>query len=287
MLHQDLVKGSYVHGGYHSFYVTDPKRRHIHKASVRDRLLHHAVHRILYPFFDRTFIADSFSCRDNKGVHRAINRFRAFAYRVSKNHTRTCWVLKGDIKKFFASIDQSILLGMLNEHIPDKKIVGLLQNILASFETSGQPGIGLPLGNLTSQLFANIYLNEFDQWVKHQLKAAAYVRYADDFVFLSTDRESLRDNIPRIQEYLTRKLGLTLHPDKIFLKTYAAGMDFLGWVHFYDHRVLRATTKQRMFAKIQANPTEAVLRSYLGFLSHGNAAKLQSRVREDFWLWQN
>ena len=134
-LHTDLVKHTYRHGGYESFYITDPKRRHIHKASVRDRLLHHAVYRILYPFFDRTFIADSFSCRNEKGTHKAINRFKAFAYKVSNNYTATCWVLKCDIKKFFASIDHVILLNILGEYIPDKYIMWLLGNIIESFET--------------------------------------------------------------------------------------------------------------------------------------------------------
>jgi RNA-directed DNA polymerase len=109
-LHDSLVNQAYQHGEYESFFITDPKRRHIHKASVRDRLLHHAVYRILYPFFDQTFIPDSFSCRNNKGVHKAISRFCALQFRVSKNNTRTCWVLKCDIKKFFASIDHNILL---------------------------------------------------------------------------------------------------------------------------------------------------------------------------------
>ncbi len=107
-LHYDLVNRTYQHGKYESFFVNDPKRRHIHKASVRDRLLHHAVYRILYPFFDRTFITDSYSCRNDKGTHRAINRFRALANQVSINYTRTCWVLKSDIRKFFASIDHQV-----------------------------------------------------------------------------------------------------------------------------------------------------------------------------------
>lgn len=162
-LHEDLANKSYAHGGYESFYVNDPKRRHIHKASVRDRLVHHAVYRILYPFFERTFIGDSYSCRLGKGTHKATNRFRRVAYRVSKNRTKTCWVLKCDIKKFFANIDHQIIIGILREYIPDKNIIWLLQDIIGSFRTSPDSAVGLPLGNLTSQLFANIYMNVFDQ----------------------------------------------------------------------------------------------------------------------------
>lgn len=285
-LHQSLVNKSYRHGSYESFYITDPKCRHIHKASVRDRLLHHAVYRILYPFFDRTFIADSFSCRNEKGVHKGINRFRSLINQVSGNYTRSCWVLKCDIKKFFASIDHQVLLSILQEYIPDENILNLLQNIIFSFHTESKPGVGLPLGNLTSQLFANVYMNHFDQWVKHKLKAKHYIRYADDFVFLSHDKNWLENIIPQVQEFLQTNLKLSLHPDKLFLNTIASGMDFLGWVHFPGHRLLRSKTRQRMLRNIKSSTGEAGLQSYLGLISHGNTVKLRQQVIGEFWLWQ-
>ena len=102
-LHNDLARHAYEHGAYKAFNISDPKPRNIHKATVRDRLLHHAIYRILYQFFDKVFIPDSYSCRKGKGTHKALNRFRAFAYKVSQNNTKTCWVLKCDVKKFFAS----------------------------------------------------------------------------------------------------------------------------------------------------------------------------------------
>jgi len=286
-LQESLVNRAYCHGGYESFYINDPKRRHIHKASVRDRLLHHAVYRILYPFFDKTFIANSFSCRNNKGTHKAINHFRALAYKVSKNHTRTCWALKCDIKKFFASIDHKILLVILNEYISDQDILWLLKNIISSFHTKSMPGVGLPLGNLTSQLFANVYLNKFDQWVKHRLKSHYYARYADDFIFLSRDKFRLEDAIPKIQEFLQSNLKLTLHPDKVFIKTISSGVDFLGWLTFPDHRLLRTKTKQRMFKNIRSSISKAGLMSYLGLISHGNTIALREQVLGEYWLWQS
>ncbi|TSC83631.1 MAG: Uncharacterized protein G01um101413_960 [Parcubacteria group bacterium Gr01-1014_13] len=285
-LHHSLVNKTYQHGGYESFYVTDPKRRHIHKASVRDRLLHHAVYRILYPFFDRTFIVDSYSCRNEKGVHAGINRFRTLAGQVSKNHTRTCWVLKCDIQKFFASIDQKILLSILKEHIPDKDIVRLLENIIDSFHTEFKPDVGLPLGNLTSQLFANVYMNRFDQWVKHKLKVKHYARYADDFIFLSHDKGSLESIISQAQEFLQTNLKLSLHPNKLFLSSVGSGVDFLGWVNFSDHRILRATTRRRMLARIKVHPTKETLQSYLGLLGHGNTKKNTDDLLGEYWLWQ-
>ena len=276
-LHQSLINRSYKHGGYECFKINDPKPRIIHKASVRDRLLHHAVYRILYPFFDKTFISDSFSCRINKGTHRAINRFRNFGYIVSKNNTRTCWVLKCDIKKFFHSINQQVLLEILEEYIPDRNTVNLSQEIITSFHY-GKEGFGLPLGNLTSQLFANVYMNEFDQFVKHKLKVKYYIRYADDFIILSEHNNYLKEQIPLIRDFLYERLRLTLHPDKIYIKTLYSGLDFLGWVHFFDHRVLRKTTKKRMFKKMSNNLQIESLNSYLGLLDHGNSYKIKRKL---------
>ncbi len=186
-LHYDLKNNTYNHGGYECFKINDPKPRIIHKALVRDRLLHHAVYRILYPFFDKTFISDSFSCRNSKGTHKAINRFREFSCIVSKDNTITCWVLKCDIRKFFHSIDLNVLIDILKQRIPDKNIINLLSEIIFSFKPNG-----LPLGNLTSQLFSNVYMNEFDQFVKHKLKVKYYIRYADDFVILSENKNYLK-----------------------------------------------------------------------------------------------
>ncbi len=276
-LHQDLANYTYNHGPYQAFRINDPKPRQIHKSSVRDRLLHHAIHRILYPFFDRTFIADSYSCRINKGSHRPLNRFRRFGYHVSQNNTRTCWVLKCDIKKFFANIDHGILIKILEHYIPDENIIWLLGEVINSFSPI-QSGVGLSLGNLTSQLFTNIYMNEFDQFIKHKLKAEYYIRYADDFVILSDDKSWLEELLPKIADFLSEKLKLDIHPDKIFIKTLASGVDFLGWVHFLDHRVLRTTTKKRMLRRLGETKKPESVNSYLGLLKHGNAYKLRSKV---------
>lgn len=242
---------------------------------MRDRLLHHALYRKLYPFFDTTFIADSYSCRDNKGTHRAIRRFDVSARKVSKNYTRTCWVLKCDIRKFFASIGHNILLNILEARIEDKDILELLKNIVGSFN-SGKADVGLPLGNLTSQLFVNIYMNEFDQYMKHILKVKYYIRYADDFVFLSDSKDDLELLCQKVEDFLTQHLKLTLHPDKCYIKTFASGIDFLGWIHFPYHKVLRTVTKKRMFRKL----SEKNVSSYLGLLSHGNGHKICKEIIE-------
>ena len=275
-LHQELGNHFYTHGSYQAFNICDPKPRNIHKASVKDRLLHHAIYRILYPFFDKVFIADSYSCRLNKGTHKAINRFRSFSYKASQNNTRNCWVLKCDIKKFFASIDHQILKDILARYILDKDILWLMNRVIDSFET--RQGIGLPLGNLTSQLLVNIYLNEFDQFMKHKLKGKYYIRYADDFVILSDNKEWLENQITPIQNFLSEKLKLELHPNKVFIKTLASGVDFLGWINFPGHRILRTTTKRRMIKRIQVHPTQETVSSYLGLLRHGNTNKIKKEI---------
>lgn len=293
VLHEDLRHKAYEHGGYQAFKINDPKPRDIHKASVRDRLVHHAIYRILYPFFDTLFIADSYSCREEKGTHRALDRFRTFARKVSRNHTETAWVLKCDIRKFFASIDQDILLGILRERILDQDVLWLLEKVISSFASVCHSGLrseiqnswipgqarddgvtGLPLGNLTSQLLVNIYMNEFDQFVKHQLKAKQYIRYADDFVILSHDKVWLEHILIEVGKFLDEQLHLRLHPNKVSIQTVASGVDFLGWVHFPNHRVLRGATKRRMWRRVSDENAS----SYLGLLSHGNGYRLQKKI---------
>jgi len=283
-LHHDLKSLTYKHGGYQAFKINDPKPRDIHKASVRDRLLHHAIYRILYPFFDKTFITDSYSCRLNKGTHKAVNKFRGFALKVSRNNTRTCWALKCDIRKFFVNIDHDILLNILIEYILDENIIWLLENVINSFTA------GLPLGNLTSQLFVNIYMNKFDQFVKHKLKARYYIRYADDFVIFSYNKKWLEKQIGLIREFLRQELKLELHPDKIFIKTISSGVDFLGMINFSNYRVLRTKTKRRMLKKInkkrEAWQNELIseesfnqsLQSYLGVLKHCHGHNIEKRL---------
>lgn len=277
-LHSDLKNKTYIHGGYEAFSINDPKPRNIHKASVRDRLLHHAIYRVLYPYFDKKFIHDSYSCRVGKGTHKALERFNAFARKVSKNNTQTCWVLKCDIRKFFASIDQEILMRVLKRYVQDEEILWLLERVIESFN-SGKVGVGLPLGNLTSQLLVNIYMNEFDQYMKHVCRKKYYIRYADDFVIMSSDKKHLEELTVFISDFLNEKLKLMLHPKKVYIKTIASGVDFLGWIHFPYRRVIRTVTKKRMFKKLSASePKKEIIDSYKGLLGWGNAYELMQKI---------
>lgn len=280
-LHCDLKEKMYIHRGYYAFNISDPNPRNIHKASARDRLLHHAVYRVLYPYFDKKFIHDSYSCRVGKGTHRALERFSMFAGKVSKNNRTTCWVLKCDIRKFFASINQEILIGVLKKHVQDEEILWLLEKVIKSFN-SGEDGIGLPLGNLTSQLLVNVYMNEFDQYMKHVLKEKYYIRYADDFVIMSANKKYLEELTVSISDFLNERLRLTLHPKKVFIKTFASGVDFLGWIHFPHCRVIRTVTKKRMFKKLSVSePKKETIDSYKGLLGWGNAYELMQRIDQN------
>ncbi|MFH1608898.1 MAG: reverse transcriptase domain-containing protein [Patescibacteria group bacterium] len=277
-LHNELFNKTYRHLDYKAFKINDPKPRDIHKATVRDRLLHHLIYNALYPYFDKKFIYDSYSCRINKGTHKAIYRFESFIRKVSKNNNKQCWVLKCDIRKFFANIDHKILKSILKKYIEDKDILWLLSNVINSFSVSGKTQKGLPLGNLTSQLLVNVYMNEFDQFMKRKLKVEYYIRYADDFVVLSEDKKYLENILEKIQKYLEVNLKLEMHPDKVFIKTISSGVDFLGWVHFSKHRVLRTSTKRRMLRKLENDPKIETIQSYLGLISHGDTYKLVQKI---------
>lgn len=284
-LHQELKNKIYQHSNYISFYITDPKLRHIHKAEVKDRIVHHALFRILYPIFDKSFIFNSYSCRINKGTHKAVKRLKIFLQKISKNNNRIAYALKCDISKFFNSVDQEILLSIIQRKIKDKNVIWLMKRIIKSYNK------GIPLGNVTSQLFANIYLNELDQFIKHKLKIKYYIRYTDDFIIVHEDKQYLENIIPIIKDFLQKNLKLNLHPHKIILRKYIQGIDFLGYVLLPYYTILRTKTKKRMFRKIKENKLklnqklifrdsfEQFLQSYYGILKHCNSEKIKLELK--------
>ena len=290
-LHLNLKNKTYQHSNYFAFYVQDPKLRHIHKARVQDRVVHHLLYKFLYQLFDKTFIFDSYSCRLNKGTHKGIKRVEYFVRKISKNHTQPCWALKLDIKKFFASIDHQVLLELLKQRIKDSDILWLLKNVIDSFHSESGEGKGIPLGNLTSQVFANIYMNELDQYIKHQLKIKYYIRYADDFVILTNSKKSLEKLVEPIAEFLKTSLKLELHPNKIIFRKLDWGIDFLGYVVLPHYILPRTKTKKRVFnklkTKIDSPNFNQSLQSYLGYLGHANSFRLTQRLKNQIWLWRS
>ena len=290
-LHRALSEETYWHGSYQSFYVQDPKRRHIHKANVQDRIIHRLLYNFMYEFFDKNFIFDSYSCRLRKGTHRAVLRLEKFTKVVSKNYTKPCWALKCDIKKFFANVDQEILFRLLEKRIKEEDILRLLSQIIKSFHSESGKGKGIPLGNLTSQVFANIYLNELDQFIKHKLKIKYYLRYADDFLLLSQDKRYLERLVNPIKYFLKGTLNLKLHPKKIVFRKLDWGIDYLGYIVLPHYRLPRTKTKRRIYLKMKDKSGSTSFRqslaSYLGYLSHANSFKISQNLKNQIWLWRN
>lgn len=291
-LHEKLKNFSYQHSNYISFRICDPKPRHIHKAKVCDRVLHHAIVRIIEPIFNKGFIFDSYSSRKGKGTHRAIKKCQQLAWKLSKNDTKTVWALKCDISKFFDSVNHEILLKLLSRKIKDKNLMDLLDKIIRSYSVrkNSSGHCGIPLGNLTSQLFSNVYLNQLDQFVKRNLSEKCYVRYADDFIILSRDKTHLENLIPKLRNFLREDLKLLLHPKKIILKRWNNGIDFLGYNLFPHHIILRTKTKRRILKKIRKNFElildgsnnaqffQQSLQSYLGILKHCRGAAIEKNI---------
>ena len=292
-LHRRLKNKTYKHGGYQEFWVNDPKRRRIHKAVVEDRIVHHLLYKYLYDVFDKTFIYDSYSCRIGKGTHKAVKRLEAFSRKLSRNYTQDFWALKLDIKQFFANVDYQILKQLIRKKVTDGGILRLLDEVIDSFShchsgersdsrigfwtsQNDEHDKGIPLGNLTSQIFANIYLNELDQFVKQTLKIRYYLRYADDFVIL--DRAHQSTDV--FAKFLHRNLKLELHPNKITLRKFSWGIDFCVYVVLPHYVLPRAKTKRRILKKILIEKIqEQSLQSYLGYFSHVNAFKISKEVK--------
>jgi len=252
-LHKELISLNYEPHQLKRFIVRDPKTRTIHSSVFRDRVVYHAIVNILEPIFDPTFIYDSHASRKGKGTHKAVERFDKFKRKVSKNgklanndynsNNVIGYVLKADIKHYFETVNHEILLKILRRKIKDENIINLIKKILNNFDTKIK-GKGMPLGNLTSQFFANVYLNELDYFVKHKLKAKYYLRYVDDFVILNKDKEILEEYKDKINKYLTN-LKLELHPDKSNIIPLRNGITFLGYRIFYHYKLLRKSNLKK------------------------------------------
>ena len=253
-LHEKLVAQTYQPGPYHSFHIREPKRRKISAAPFRDRVVHHALCRVIEPIWEARFISDSYACRVGKGHHRAL-------FRCTELVRRYRYCLKCDVKQFFPSIDHAILRGLLARRIRDPNVMGLIDLILASgvgvldseYTMQWFPGDdltaalrprGLPIGNLTSQFWANVYLHELDQFVKHSLHWSAYLRYCDDFLLFGDDKADLHGCQVAIADFLVT-LRLRLHEHKCVALPTETGVDFVGFRVYPTHRRLRRSDRGR------------------------------------------
>ncbi|MCX8015814.1 MAG: reverse transcriptase/maturase family protein [Patescibacteria group bacterium] len=249
-LQKDLLNLTYQPGPYRQFTVCDSKKRLIKAPAFRDRIIHHALCNVIEPIFDRGFIFDSYACRKNKGTHRAVKRLgnfiKSLKTRLGESTTSVeTYCLKCDVSKYFENIDHNLLLGFIAKKIKDKRVFWLIKRIIES----DSPGI--PIGNLTSQLFANIYLNELDQFIKHYLREKYYLRYMDDFLILDINKKRLHQIKRQIQKFLRDKLRLELHPKKANIFPINKGIDFLGYKIFFNYRLLRKNTVKRFIRRLK------------------------------------
>ncbi len=295
-LQAELLDGSYRPGAYRSFYIRDPKRRLISAAPFRDRVVHHALCNVIGPLFERTFIGDSYANRVGKGTHAALDRCQSFARRYR-------YVLQCDIEQFFPSIDLTILREMLARKLADDATMALVDRILeggapvltGEYAMHWFPGDdlfavnrprGLPIGNLTSQFWANVYLNALDQYVKRELRCAAYLRYVDDFLLFSNSKRELWAWKDAVRAKLAN-LRLTLHERESTVYPVTNGIPFLGFRVYPTHRrlkrrngVLFARRYRRMrravaCGELRLADVRTRVRGWIAHAAHGNTWRLR------------
>lgn len=323
-LYRQLKNRSYVQGNNAVFIINHPVKREIFAAPFADRVIHHLYYNYVSGIFERTFITDSYSCRKGKGTMYGIKRLDHHLRSCSENYKKDCYVLKLDISGYFMSINRDLLLKMVlqtlnhyrnylnsgginNETETDYDLLEYLSRVLIDKDPvkdcvlrcdsnkwtglprdkslfTAQTGCGLPIGNLTSQLFSNVYLNEFDQYVKRDLKIKHYGRYVDDFYLIHGSKTELKNLIPRIKTFLADRLKLTLHPKKIYLQHIARGVPYLG-VFIKPHRIYIQKRTIKGLRKTLRKGCEALpddidgirqsINSYMGLMKHYKTKKIR------------
>ncbi len=299
ILQDELISKTYAPLPLNEFILRDPKTRRISVSDFRDRVVHHAICNILEPIFEKYFIFDSYANRKGKGNLKAIQRFDCFKRKVSCNGRKIVelqddnyvqgYALKADIKHYFDNVSHKNLMEIISKKIADKDVLELIRKILNNHNPK-QEGKGMPLGNLTSRFFANIYLNELDQFVKHKLKAKYYLRYVDDFIILHKSRNQLERWKTEIGSFLKNELLLELHPQKSKIIPLGRGVDLLGFKCFYHFRILRKKNIRRMQRKIvifgklcredRANAIHLMdsLQGWKAYAAHANTYKLRRAI---------
>ena len=255
-----LKDGTYQPGEYRVFKVWEPKERIIMALPFFDRVIQHMIVNFIEPIFEKRFLFHSYACRKGKGVHEASKTLSKWLYELEVVQGKKIYAIKGDIHHYFQSVSHDILKAEIRRYISDKALLKILDRII---DHNGifPPGVGIPVGNLTSQLFANVYLNKLDQFVKHELKVKYYVRYMDDFIILSEDPAELRHLLAIIEEFLRRELRLELNPKTTILAA-KNGINFVGYIHYKDHKKIRKDARRRLTKLLKAFETGEVEQEY-------------------------
>jgi retron-type reverse transcriptase len=265
---------------YRNYYVYEPKKRFISVPAFRDRVVHHAITQIVSPLFENKFIEETFACIIGRGTHRAAALARKYAQQA-RGQWGNFYILKCDISSFFPSIDHAILKNLIRKTIYDKRLFRLICTIIQSYESPDLDGKGMPIGALTSQLFANVYLNTLDHYAKETCRVKYYVRYMDDFLILHNDKNYLHELMGKIENFLHDNLKLNLNP-KTGVFSISQGIDFCGYRIWPTHVKPRKTTVKRAkkrlkkYAKLYRK-TPVILerarqsiQSFLGYMQHCN-----------------
>ena len=298
----EVNSGTYQIGRSEVFVVEWPKPREIWSALFRDRIVHHLVCRDITGYFEARFIEDTFSCIKGRGTLAASNRLVDLHRKITQNYARDCWYLQVDVKNFFVSIDKRTLWGFLEKTIGNDTLTSRLMKQIVFNDPTANPvikpnsrfhlvprhkslwhtptDVGLAIGNLPSQFNSNVYMDPFDKFMKHALGARNYVRYVDDAVILSTDREWLEGLIPKMEQFLLRRLKLELHPNKTKLERASQGINFVGYIVKPHRRYTRRTTVSS--AKNAASRARAAdlssVNSYLGIMRHSASRNIRKEI---------
>jgi len=333
-LSESLCTGNYQPLRSVYFITQKPKLREIFAADFRDRVVHHLLVPRLERIFEPKFIYDSYACRKEKGTHAAVNRLKLFMNKITRGRRVAAWFIQLDISSFFMSIDRTILLDKIEKHVKDKIIMDLTRRIInhdctEKYVYKGNPGLqkkvplnkslffippnkGLPIGNLTSQFFANVYLNELDQYVKHELKAKYYLRYVDDFILLHSSKVKLLEMRDNIKNFLSKKLLLSLKPE-FAIKRVSEGSNFLGYIIRPDYVLVRNRVIRNLKTKLcyfkrkiivegkigkkryvithlrenVVHKLRQILASYLGHFKHADSHTLIQSIFEKYTFLKN
>lgn len=302
MLRHELLTKTYAPRRLKQFTLRDPKTRLISVSDFRDRVIHHALINILQPIFEPRFIHDSYASRKGKGTLAAVQRLERMCLIVSRNRTAirnpytnnniTGYAYKADIKRYFDTVDHDILLRILHKRVRDEDVLWIIRSILDNHRTK-TAGKGMPLGNWTSQFFANVYLDELDQHIKQTLKAKHYIRYVDDFIILHHDKKTLERYAQEISVFLKQKLAVSLHPDKCAVIPLRSGIPFLGYRVFAHHKLLtkknlrsirkrlRTLTDGFYERRVEHEKVIATLQGWSGYAQHANTYHLRAEILID------
>lgn len=286
-----LLNGTYKFSEYFEFTIYEPKERKIKTLEYRDRVVQTwYVENFLKPIFKGSYIKDTYACIEGRGTHKAVDKMQEYLRKADKEYEEV-WVLKCDIKKFFFNVDRNILFNLIKRKIKDKEFLELTKKIIFYDEES----VGIPIGNYTSQIYANIYLNELDKYIKEKLKAKYLVRYMDDFVLLTDNKETVKEWLEKIKEFLKEKLRLELNAKTAYFKA-KQGVNFCGFRIWKTHRLLREQSKKKMRRKLKIfenlykeNKVDldyivVCINSWLGHAKHCNSYNLVNKLFNDFVL---